>query len=192
MHQHPKKTMRYFKWGVARLILEPPECPDVIPIWIEGNDSVMHEAREWPRFIPRVGKTLGVWFGDNVGGDQGVFTEIRARWKALADQDRKERRKSIDSKKNGGGVADALTVQTDHDDHEGLGILSEHLKYGKEAVKLRIECTKLVRREVLKLRRRRGLPDEDPKEGLVETWIEESSPGQREGRMGDGSWVKEE
>ena len=187
--------MRYFKWGVARLILEPPECPDVIPIWIEGNDSVMHEAREWPRFVPRVGKTLGVWFGDNVGGNEGVFTEVRSRWKALVDQDRTERRNQLDKQRAEEDATDASSsssAQTDCDEHDGLGILSERLKYGKEAVELRIECTKMVRREVLKLRRRRGLPDEDPKEGLVETWIEESSPGQREGRMGDGSWVKEE
>ena len=180
--------MRYFKWGVARLILEPPECPDVIPIWIEGNDSVMHESRQWPRFVPRVGKTLGVWFGDNVGGDKGVFTELRGKWKDLVDQDRRER---LLVEKDGKGFADT-TKGRSHDDYEGLGILSERLKYGKEAVELRIECTKMVRKEVLKIRRLRGLPDEDPKEGLVETWIEESSPGQREGRMGDGSWVKEE
>ena len=190
VHQHPKKTMRYFKWGIARLILEPPECPDVIPIWIEGNDSVMHESREWPRFVPRVGKTLGVWFGDNVGGDNGVFTEIRSKWKALVAQDRRERRRLL-VEKSGEGPMDTYGWEN-YDSHEDLGILSERLKYSKEAVDLRIECTKMVRREVLRIRRLRGLPDEDPKEGLVETWIEESSPGQREGQMGDGSWVKEE
>lgn len=52
---------------------------------------------------------------------------------------------------------------------------------------LRIEVTKRVRQEVLKVRRSLGLPDEDPKEGLVETWIEEGPIA--EGKMKDGSWV---
>ena len=67
--------------------------------------------------------------------------------------------------------------------------MSEALKYGKEARELRKECARQGRDEVLKLRRRRGLPDEDPKEGLVETWMEEV--GKREGKMPDGSWVKD-
>ncbi|MCJ1404307.1 hypothetical protein MMC11_007532 [Xylographa trunciseda] len=170
VHQHPRKTMRYFKWGVARLILEPDVCPDIVPMWIEGNDQVYNEEREWPRFVPRPGKTLGIWFGENVGGARdNVFTELRRKWRELAEDERKQR----DSSKG----------------HEELGVLSEGLKYGKAAIELRIECTRRVRDEVLKVRRIRGLPDEDPKNGLVETWLEEG--GKREGRMKDGSLVKD-
>lgn len=160
--------MRYFKWGVARLILEPNECPDIVPIWLEGNEQIMHESREWPRWIPRVGKKVGIWFGDNVGGDNGVFADLRRRWQKLVEEDK--------SKRNG--------IEIDE-----MGTLSENLKYGEEAVKLRMECAKAIRGEVLKVRRLRGLPEEDPKEGLVETWREEG--GQREGKMQDGSWVKD-
>ena len=171
VHQHAKRTMRYFKWGVARLILEPDVCPDIVPIWIEGNDQIMHEAREWPRFIPRVGKRCGVWFGENVGGerDEGsaVFHELRKKWRDIVERNRLC---------NGG--ADRET-----------GILDDELKYGSEAVKLREECARQVRAAVLKVRRLRGLPDEDPKEGLVDTWREEG--GKREGSMEDGSWVKD-
>ncbi|MCJ1252954.1 hypothetical protein MMC24_000760 [Lignoscripta atroalba] len=167
VHQHPNRTMRYFKWGVARLILEPDVCPDIIPIWIEGNEQIFHEAREWPRWVPRVGKDVGIWFGDNVGGEvDGVFTELRRKWRKLVEEDKARLGKSPD-----------------------LGLLSEELKYGKEATELRIECTRRIRREVLKVRRLRGLPDEDPKEGLVETWREEGR--QREGKMDDGSWTKD-
>ncbi|MCJ1323242.1 hypothetical protein MMC15_008596 [Xylographa vitiligo] len=170
IHQHPRKTMRYFKWGVARLILEPDVCPDVVPMWIEGNDEVYNEEREWIRFAPRPGKTLGIWFGENVGGaTDNVFTELRQKWRELVENERKQ--------------TNILKGE------EELGVLSEGLKYGKEAVELRIECTKRVRDEVLKVRSMRGLPDEDPKNGLVETWIEEG--GKREGRMKDGSLVKE-
>ena len=169
MHQHPLKTMRYFKWGIARLILEPDECPDIIPMWIEGNDQIMHESREWPRFLPRVGRRCGVWFGENVGGQGGkVFEDLRMKWRDLVEKD---------------AVVEGKRY--------AMGVLSDGLKYGKEAVALREECTRQVRGAVLKVRRARGLPDEDPKAGLVETWREEGAGGKREGRMKDGSWVKD-
>ena len=47
-----------------------------------------------------------------------------------------------------------------------------------------------VREAVLKVRRQRGLPDEDPKVGLMETYRCEGT-GKREGKMDDGSWVKD-
>lgn len=77
------------------------------------------------------------------------------------------------------------------ENEEGMevGVLNNELQYGKEAVELREECTRQIRGEILKIRRMRGLPDEDPKEGLVETWKEEGD--KREGRMEDGSWVKD-
>lgn len=169
--------MRYFKWGVARLILEPNVCPDVIPIWIEGNELVMHESRQWPRFVPRAGKDISVTFGAKVDTDS-VFGDLRARWQRLRVKDAEER--GSESQRGSGSKRGRET---------GVGELSERLMYGSEAVELRKECTRRVRGEVLKLRRSRGLPDEDPKEGLVETWAEEG--GKREGRMRDGSWVRD-
>ena len=119
-----------------------------------------------------------MWFGENVGGERGeVFGELRRRWKELVERDR--RREIIERGVNGTGSVGG----------EDLGLLSDELKYGKEAVELRMECTREVRNEVLRLRRLRGLPDEDPKSGLVETWRQEG--GKREGRMKDDSWVKE-
>ena len=159
--------MRYFKWGVARLILEPDVCPDIIPMWVEGNDQIMHESRKWPRFVPRMGKKCAVWFGDNVGGDgEGIFLELRQKWRRLVEEKQRQGARVME-----------------------IGILDDDLKYGKEAVALREECTMQVRKAVLKVRRLRGLPDEDPKEGLVETWREEG--GKVEGKMADGSFVKD-
>ncbi|KAL8966056.1 MAG: hypothetical protein Q9197_006203, partial [Variospora fuerteventurae] len=165
VHQHPQKMMRYFKWGIARLILEPDVCPDIVPMWIEGNEQIMHESRSWPRFVPRVNKRCGIWFGENVaGGERGgggtaggaggytVFDELRRKWRELVEDDERKEGRSF-----------------------AMGVLSDGLKYGQEAVELREECTRQVRRAVLAVRRKRGLPDEDPKEGLVETW---SVPGQ--------------
>ena len=162
--------MRYFKWGIARLILEPDVCPDVVPMWIEGNDEIMHENRAAPRWLPRAGKRCGVWFGENVGGESegNVFHELRERWRRLVEDDGRKREAGQELE---------------------IGVLSEELKYSPEAVKLREECTMQVRGAVLKVRKERGLPDEDPKEGLVETWRAEG--GKREGVMDDGSLVKD-
>ena len=159
--------MRYFHWGIARLILEPDVCPDIVPIWIEGNNEIMHENRAWPRWVPRAGKNCGVWIGRNIGGErESVFDEMRRKWRKIVE----------DNKRKGAGDLD-------------MGVLDDELKYGEEAVALRKECTMQVRKEVLAVRRMRGLPDEDPKEGLWETWREEG--GKREGRMDDGSMVKD-
>ncbi|KAJ5899650.1 hypothetical protein N7495_004394 [Penicillium taxi] len=167
IHQAPRKTMRYFKWGIARLILEASECPDVVPMWIEGFDDIMHESREYPRFLPRPGKKVSVTFGPKVDS-QEVFDNVRTRWQNLK----------------------AKVVAADPQSQDlPFGVLSEELLHNKEAVELRKEVTLKIRNLVLDVRRSRGLPDEDPKEGLVETWLEEGS--KREGHMKDGSWVRD-
>lgn len=169
VHQSPDRTMRYFKWGIARLILEPPECPDVVPMFIEGTDQIMHESRTFPRFIPRIGKKVVVTFGKEVD-TEAVFGDLRKRWRELCDEDTQKR--------GGEEWFDAL-----------LGIVPQELAEHPEAIELRKECTRRVRDEVLKLRRRRGYPDEDPKSGLVETYAKEGR--KREGKMDDGTWVKD-
>lgn len=167
IHQAPNKTMRYFKWGVARLILESKECPDVVPMWIEGFDQIMHESREFPRFLPRAGKNVNVTFGSKVD-PEATFGEVRSRWQKLK--------------------AKAEAADPESRDLP-VGVLSDRLLHDKEAVELRKEVTIKIRNLVLGVRRSRGLPDEDPKQGLVETWLEEGS--KREGHMKDDSWVRD-
>ncbi|QMW30318.1 hypothetical protein G4B84_005653 [Aspergillus flavus NRRL3357] len=123
IHQAPNKTMRYFKWGVARLILETNECPDVVPMWIEGFDQVMHESREFPRFLPRPGQDVSVTFGQKVDTD-AVFGDMRRRWRDLKAKAESKAPETRD-----------LPV----------GVLSDELLNGKEAVELRKEVTKRVR-----------------------------------------------
>jgi monolysocardiolipin acyltransferase len=164
IHQtEEKKLMRYFKWGVSRLILESEPCPDVVPIWLEGPDQVMHESREFPRFLPRPFKDVSVTFGAKLDGEQ-TFGDLRERWKRLR------------AKGDPGGDLE-------------VGVLNDTLKYSDEAVALRTECTMRVRQAVLAVRRTRGLPDEDPKAGLAETYAIEG--GKHEGRKDDGSIVKD-
>lgn len=167
IHQAPRKTMRYFKWGVARLILESSDCPDVVPMWIEGFDDIMHESRGFPRFLPGLWKKVSVTFGEKVDSE-AVFGEMRTRWQKLK----------------------AKVEAADPPSRDlPLGVLSDELLHNKEAVELRKEVTLTVRNLVLDVRRSRGLPEEDPKEGLVETWLEEGP--KREGHMKDDSWVRD-
>lgn len=167
IHQRHDKAMRYFKWGISRLILESEPCPNVVPIWIEGFDEVMHESRQFPRFIPRSGKNVLLYFGHTIDTDK-TFGDLRNRWRKLCEAEEK-------------------LVQNGKIE---IGTLTDRLKYSDEAISLRIECTDRVRQEILKLRSDRGLPEEDPKNGLAATWSEEGTT-RRDGKMMDGSWVRD-
>ncbi|CAK1364815.1 unnamed protein product [Cercospora beticola] len=176
IHQHPARVMRYFKWGVARLILESEPCPDVVPIWIDGPQEVMDNERGWPRFLPRVGKDVKVAFGERVDREK-LLEPFRERWRKL-----KERR-----------------VGKEQKEVEQLGVVDdEELRYGKEAQQLRIEVTLAIRDEVLNVRRQFGLPDEDPKRSSADSYREEGIYG-RDGfgdihgvkKLPDGSTTKD-
>lgn len=172
IHQQSDGTMRYFKWGVSRLILEAEPAPDIVPMYIEGFENVMHESRGWPRFLPRAGKSVRITFGEKLDGAV-AFGDLRERW-----QDLKKRVRGRE------GVVD--------EQKEELGLLTdEQLRTGREAMDLREECTLRIRHQVLKLRRLRGYPDEDPKCSLADTWREEGMHDHEvdRGKMQDGSWV---
>lgn len=143
--------------------------PQIVPIFIDGNQDVMHESREFPRFVPRAGKSIRIVFGESVDGER-IFGDLRERWQRLVKAQK-----------------DALMKTGASFDWE-MGELTEGLKYGTEAVALRKEVTNRIRQEVLKVRRSLGYPDEDPKQGLAETWLEEG-PAKGQGKMKDGSWV---
>lgn len=151
------------------MILEADVCPQVVPIFIAGPEEIMHEARPAPRWLPRFGKKVNVTFGEPIS--QVVWDAFRERWKKLRDREAAKTGSLLPTEQNGDGT------------------LSEELMYGKEAVSLRLEIVVVVRDEILKLRRARGYPDEDPKSGLVETWRAEG--GKVEGKMHDGSWTKD-
>jgi monolysocardiolipin acyltransferase len=175
VHQHPHLSMRYFRWGVSRLILESEPCPQIIPMFIDGTQQIMHESRRFPRFLPRVGKRVRVCFGPDVD-TESVFGDLRRRWRELVvGQEEALRRQGR------GAEVGALE----------MGVLTDALKYTQEAVELRLEVTRRMRNEVLKVRRSLGYVEEDPKAGLVETWrLEGSDDDTAEGKMKDGSWVK--
>ena len=192
-----ERHMRYFKWGVSRLILEPPEAPDFVPMFIEGTDRMMHESRTFPRFIPRMFQNIHISFGDVVDVE-ATFGDLRKRWRELCDKENSEVLKSQgidnirDHKGNKLSPEDYKNLKdlALHRTYEfRLGVINEKLKYDPEVVELRKECTRRVRDEILKVRRSRGYPDEDPKAGIAETWRLEGP--KREGQMDDDTWVKE-
>ncbi|KAF2456470.1 hypothetical protein BDY21DRAFT_372560 [Lineolata rhizophorae] len=177
VHQHATRAMRYFRWGVARLLLEAEPAPDIVPIWIEGLDQVMPEDRKWPRFVPRAGAKVKVCFGDKVEGES-VVGDLRGRWRDMVG---KEIVRAGGAKGDvGEEAARLLPVGEIPPEYEAL-------REGPEAVALREECAHRIRQHVLAMRKKEGWPDEDPKAGKAETWRVEG--GKETGRMRDGSLV---
>ncbi|KAI0180837.1 acyltransferase [Hypoxylon sp. FL1284] len=158
VHQHPDMYVRYFKWGVSRLILETDPAPDVLALFVDGTQRVMPEDRGPPRFLPRFPVRFRVAFGEPQDADR-AFGDLRARWKDLVRRHGRRRR---------------------HDENRepatplAAGELTDELKYGDEAVRLRVEVARRVRDEVMKVRRSMGYPDEkEPGLELAETWARE-------------------
>lgn len=202
VHQHPRRQMRYFKWGVARLILEAEPMPDVVPMFIDGTCDVMHEDRAFPRFVPRGGHKVTVAFGDALDME-ATFGDLRARWKRLVAEAVARRRAEIDAAEARIARAAALTDKQMAADRQAgrhglvtsrqallrgtarppdvlrVGELPDELRHGPEAEAIRVEVARRVRDEVLKVRRRLGYPDEDPRLGLAETWARDAKETKR-------------
>ena len=179
VHQHPSVDVRYFKWGIARMILEAEPAPDVLPMFIDGTHRVMSEDRGFPRFVPRVGKTIRVAFGD-VLDYEATFGDLRRRWRELARKSSSSSsttttRQSAMSWFRSSRPAVAAATAEDHGHATGvamLGELPDDLKYGREAQEIRIEVARRMRAEVLKVRKvLGGYPDSDPALGDARTWV---------------------
>ena len=82
VHQHPQNTLRYFRCGISRLILESTPAPDIVPMFIDGTQHIMPEDRTWPRFAPRIGAKVHVAFGDPIDVDRVFGAQIQ-EWRAL-------------------------------------------------------------------------------------------------------------
>ncbi|TLD14317.1 uncharacterized protein PgNI_04762 [Pyricularia grisea] len=179
VHQHPERALRYFKWGVARLVLESgPEPPDVVPMFIDGTDRVMHEDRGFPRFLPRIGRRVRVVFGEPLDFDL-AFGDLKRKWDALVAE--------------AAAAAASRAAAADSSRRWIVPFPAEpvDLEHGDEARAIRVEVAKRIRDEVLKLRRGLGYPDQDPKMGLAETWAREPGVGYTYKSHVDGSKVNE-
>lgn len=133
-------SVRYFKWGIARIVLETTsisgEQPIIVPMFIEGLDQVMHESRTFPRFLPRVGKSVKCTYGEPI--DEQIIQPYIDRWRDLCTQSYKAR-----------------------DANSGSGV-PEDLLDGKVAQEIRRELTKVIRDAVVTLRAEAGYPPEHP------------------------------
>ncbi|CAH0020431.1 unnamed protein product [Clonostachys rhizophaga] len=84
-HQNQEGTLRYFKWGVSRLILESEPAPDFIPMYVHGTQNIMSEERGFPRWAPRIGQRFRMIIGEptNVGR---LFERERSQWRSLVEK----------------------------------------------------------------------------------------------------------
>lgn len=76
-----------FKWGVGRLLNETKEPPMILPIWVNGMNTVWPEK---PPYYPLIGKTVEVFIGDPVDSKNILdsvkgITEIERR-KEITDR----------------------------------------------------------------------------------------------------------
>jgi monolysocardiolipin acyltransferase len=163
VHQHADTDLRYFKWGLARLILEADPAPDVLPMFIDGTQHIMPEDRTFPRFLPRVGRKVRVAFGEVVDYEE-AFGDLRRRWEGLVKREREREARA--------------GVVRGGEEEVGRGMVllpgelpAEALRFGREAQEIRIEVARRMREEILKVRKTMGgFAEPVPSFALAETW----------------------
>lgn len=122
-----QNSMRYYKWGVSRLILESTRAPVVVPIFTYGFEKVAPEDsadKGINRWLPsNIGAEIHISIGDPFSDDKIEY--YRQKWRDLC-------KKYIDP-----------SNPTD---------LTLELKEGKFATKLRSELAAELREAVLNIR----------------------------------------
>lgn len=130
-------SMRYFKWGITRLILESTKAPIVVPMFSTGFEKVAPESSAGTiieRYLPR---NLGAEIEINIGNpiDDSIIENYRKEWTSLCSK---------------------------YFDPKNPSDLSYELKYGKEAEDLRSRLAAELREHVAKIRHEeRKFPIED-------------------------------
>ncbi|KAI0462374.1 hypothetical protein LJB42_003865 [Komagataella kurtzmanii] len=131
-------SMRYFRWGASRLVLEPTVPPIVVPIFSTGFEMIQPESGAeniFERYLPQnYGQEIKVVIGDPV--DDKVIEDFRKEWKNLCEK-KYDRNNPRD--------------------------LSHELKFGKQAKDLRSRVAAELRQNVLKIRNQLGFNPEDPR-----------------------------
>lgn len=142
--------MRYFKWGVSRIVLETAiingEQPIIVPFFIEGFEQVMHESRVFPRFLPRVGKSIKCTYGRPI--EETKIQPFIDRYKALLDKNSK---------------SSLMDHKTSSQRESLVGAMD-----CTEAQLIRTELTKVIRDAVVEVRREAGYPEEHPSAHLAD------------------------
>ncbi|ODQ80053.1 hypothetical protein BABINDRAFT_171568 [Babjeviella inositovora NRRL Y-12698] len=143
-------SMRYFHWGVSRMILEPTRAPIVLPIFSHGFEKLVPEKDEntpapehWiDRIFPNRGAEIRITIGDPI--DDKVIEKYRAEWRRLCQEKY---------------------------DRENPRDLSTYLKVGSVVQGLRSQVMADVRAHVAGVRASLGyFKPEDPRLGSPEFW----------------------
>lgn len=130
-------SMRYFKWGITRLLLESTKAPVIVPIFATGFEKIAPESAagtKVARYLPsNFGAEINVTIGTQIAED--VIDGFRKEWKDLCDK--------------------YLKQDIDRD-------LNDNLKFSKEAEQLRSNVAAALRQHVAKIRHDiRNYPTED-------------------------------
>lgn len=139
-----ENSMRYFRWGTARLVLEPTIAPVVIPIFADGFEKIRPEEIDMKTdyLTPsNIGSTITVNIGKAI--DDNVIKSFRDEWKNLCNK---------------------YPNKDNNDD------LSDELKFGSEARDLRSRVCDYLREQVAQLRLQNGFREEDPRFKDVNFW----------------------
>ena len=123
-HQGDEGSLRYFKWGISRLILESNPAPEFIPMFVHGTQNIMPEDRGFPRFLPRVNRDVKVMIGKPTDVD-AVFGQYRDKWRQLV------KRKS-DEELMHGEEATKLRVEVAKAVRDEISKLREKMGFPKE------------------------------------------------------------
>lgn len=141
-----ENSMRYFRWGITRLILESTKSPIVVPIFSTGFEHIAPESSAGTmieRYLPRnMGAEINVTVGSAI--DDSVIDQYRKEWLELCQK---------------------------YYDPSNPTDLSWELKYGEEAQNLRSRLAAELRSHVAKIRHEeRKLPLEDERFKSPEWW----------------------
>lgn len=132
-------SMRYFKWGITRIILESTRQPIIVPMFGHGFEKIMPEAVAdekslLDRLLPsNRGSDVHVYIGEPI--DEKIIQKYREEWIQLV---------------NWYG--------------DKSGDLTDELKFGKKAEDLRSRLASELRKHVAHIRdTEAGFPPEDPR-----------------------------
>lgn len=139
-------SMRFFRWGTARMILEPTVAPTIVPIFSDGFEKIKPEkveesAFDFFTFYNRGGKVTV-----NIGKplDAAIIDGFRDEWRKLC-----------------------LKYTSLQDSNR----MSDELKFGEEAKRLRSKVSGYLREQVSKLRLQNGFDKEDSRFSDVNWWV---------------------
>ena len=146
-----ENTIRYFHWGVSRILLEATRPPIVVPLFTHGLEKVAPEDNlNFSGLRSRLGKD--VTFNVGLPLDEGAIADYRQEWLNLV------KREQGDISLDGANIFEDL---------------NDNLRNGSEAQSIRSRLARFVRQGVVDARAGLGFPPEREEFGDWEFWAKE-------------------